>query len=102
VLITTTSYVEGRSVSAYLGVIAGEAAAAGERKGDFVSELFGSGTSTPPNLRQAREAAFANLTAAAEGLEADAVIGTSLHYQALGSDNRVLVVSVSGTAVKLA
>ena len=37
----------------------------------------------------------------AEALGADAVIGVDVDYEVLGSDNGMLMVSVSGTAVTL-
>ena len=50
-------------------------------------------------LRNAREVAMAEMTAAAKDLGANAVVGVDLDYEVLGQSNGMLMVSVSGTAV---
>ena len=41
------------------------------------------------------------LKAAAKEVGADAVVGIDLDYEVLGSNNGMMMVSISGTAVKL-
>lgn len=41
------------------------------------------------------------MTAAAQELGADAILGVDLDYEVLGEKNGMLMVSVNGTAVKL-
>ncbi len=53
-------------------------------------------------LREAREAAYADLTDAARALGADAIVGVDLDYEVLGKENGMLMVSINGTAVRLA
>lgn len=53
-------------------------------------------------LRRARETALAEMAEAARRLGADAVVGVDLDYEVLGSGNSMLMVTASGTAVKLA
>ena len=49
----------------------------------------------------AREQALKELEQRANAMGADAVIGIDVDYEVLGSDNGMLMVTVSGTAVKL-
>ena len=104
-ILSTTTAIEGRPVRDYLGVVAGEVIVganifkdlfAGVR--DIVGGRSGAYEST---LRDARAAAFAEVEAEARGLGADAVIGIDIDYEVLGQGGSMLMVSVSGTAVRL-
>ena len=53
------------------------------------------------NCLQAREEALAEMGERAAYLGADAVIGSKMDYEVLGSDNGMLMVTCSGTAVRL-
>ena len=53
------------------------------------------------SLRRARETALAEMEAEARERGADAVLGVDLDYEVLGETNGMLMVSASGTAVKL-
>ena len=52
-------------------------------------------------LRRARTMALEEMAEKAEDLGADAVVGVDLDYETLGVENGMLMVSASGTAVKL-
>jgi len=52
-------------------------------------------------LERARKLALEELEDAAQQVGADAVVGIDLDYEVLGSNNGMLMVSASGTAVKL-
>jgi uncharacterized protein YbjQ (UPF0145 family) len=65
---------------------------------DFVGGRSGAYEST---LRQAREQAFEELRDEARRLGADAVVGVDIDYEVVGDSGSMLMVSVSGTAVKL-
>jgi uncharacterized protein YbjQ (UPF0145 family) len=104
-LMTTTSTVEGRPAKEYLGVVTGEVIVganifkdlfAGIR--DIVGGRSGSYEST---LRDARQQALAELGEEARKLGADGVIGIDLDYEVLGQGGSMLMVTASGTAVKL-
>ncbi len=47
----------------------------------------------------AREEALAEMAERAKALGADAIIGVKMDYEVLGSDNGMLMVTCSGTAV---
>lgn len=104
-LVSTTSVIEGRPVADYLGVVTGEVIVganifkdlfAGIR--DIVGGRSGSYEST---LRDARATALEELKMEAKALGADAVIGVDLDYETLGQGGTMLMVTASGTAVKL-
>jgi len=104
-LVSTTSVIEGRPVKDYLGVVTGEVIVganifkdlfAGIR--DIVGGRSGSYEST---LRDARATALEELQNEARALGADAVIGVDLDYETLGQGGTMLMVTASGTAVKL-
>jgi uncharacterized protein YbjQ (UPF0145 family) len=104
-IISTTTAIEGKPVKDYLGVVTGEVIVganifkdlfAGIR--DIVGGRSGSYEST---LRDARVTALHELEEEARALGADAVIGVDLDYEVLGQGGSMLMVSASGTAVKL-
>ena len=106
VIVTTTHAIEGRKISAYLGVIAGEAIMGVNIFKDFFANIRdivgGRSGAYEQELQKARDAAFADLTARADELGADAVVGVDIDYEVIGgSSGSMLMVSVSGTAVKL-
>ena len=51
-------------------------------------------------LKKARRIAFEELETAADKLGANAVVGVDLDYEVLGKENGMLMVTVSGTAVR--
>ncbi len=104
-ILSTTAIIEGRPVRDYLGIVTGEVIVganifsdlfAGVR--DIVGGRSGAYEST---LGDARAQAFAEVEAEARDLGADAVIGIDIDYEVLGKTGSMLMVSVSGTAVRL-
>jgi uncharacterized protein YbjQ (UPF0145 family) len=103
-IVTTTPGLEGRSVSGYLGVVVAQGVlgvnvfkdvAAGMRN------IFGGRSQSYENeLASGVSDSLAELERQAEQLGADAVIGVDIDYESVGS--QMLMVSASGTAVKLA
>jgi uncharacterized protein YbjQ (UPF0145 family) len=104
-ILTTTETVEGRRVTAYLGLVTGEAILGVNIFRDLFSGIRdiigGRAGGYQKALRDAREAALADMTDAAEALGADAIVAIDLDYEVLGEKNGMLMVSVNGTAVKL-
>jgi len=102
-LMTTTSVVEGRPVSKYLGVVTGEAIIGANVFRDMfaaVRDVVGGRSATyERGLAEARDVAMAEMQAKAEQLGASAVVGIDLDYEVLGQNNGMLMVAVSGTAV---
>lgn len=104
-IVSTTPTLDGRQIRDYLGIVTGEVIVganifkdlfAGVR--DIVGGRAGAYEST---LRDARREAFAELQAEAQRLGADAVVGIDIDYEVVGQGGSMLMVSVSGTAVRL-
>lgn len=102
-LMTTTSILEGKPVSRYLGVVTGEAIIGANVFRDLlagVRDIVGGRSATyERGLAEARDVAMKEMEAKANQLGANAVIGIDLDYEVLGQNNGMLMVSVSGTAV---
>ncbi|WP_075181217.1 heavy metal-binding domain-containing protein [Pantoea sp. 1.19] len=103
--LSTTPTLEGHTITAYCGVVTGEAILGANIFRDFfagIRDIVGGRSGAyEKELRRAREVAFAELTAQAAALGADAVVGIDIDYETVGKDSTMLMVSVSGTAVKL-
>jgi len=105
-IVTTTDSVEGKRIVEHLGVVAGEAILGVNMFRDLFSgirDIVGGRAGGYQNaLRDAREAAFADLIASAQDRGANAVVGVDIDYEVLGKENGMLMVSINGTAVRLA
>jgi uncharacterized protein YbjQ (UPF0145 family) len=101
----TTSTIQGREVEAYLGVVFGDAVLGVNVFKDIMGALRdvvgGRSGTYERELGAARDTAMAALTEQARALGADAILGIDLDYEVLGSGNGMLMVSASGTAVRL-
>lgn len=102
-LLSTTTVIEGRTVSRYLGVVTGEAIIGANVFRDMfaaVRDIVGGRSATyEKGLAEAREVAMAEMQKRAQELGATAVIGIDIDYEVLGQNNGMLMVAVSGTAV---
>ncbi len=102
-LLSTTSVVDGRPVSRYLGVVTGEAIIGANIFRDMfaaVRDVVGGRSGTYEKaLNEAREVAMGEMQKRAEALGANGVIGIDVDYEVLGQNNGMLMVAVSGTAV---
>ena len=104
-IVTTTPSVGGRRITEYKGVVFGEVIAGVNFVKDFVAGLsncFGGRSGTyEEELINARQQALAEMEQRAAQLGADAVVGVDIDYEVLGADNGMLMVTASGTAVRL-
>ena len=104
-IITTTGSVEGRTITAYGGIVFGEVITGVNFMRDMAASLrniFGGRSQAyEEELMQAREQAIEEMAQRAEQMGADAVVGVKMDYEVLGTDNGMLMVTVSGTAVRL-
>ncbi|MCP5299641.1 MAG: heavy metal-binding domain-containing protein [Chromatiaceae bacterium] len=102
-IMTTTPSIEGSPISAYLGVVAGEAILGANLFRDLfagIRDIVGGRSGAyEKELRKAREIAFKELADAADTLGANAIVGIDLDYEVVGEKGGMLMVSVSGTAV---
>ena len=102
-IVTTTSYIEGKKVEEYKGIVFGEVITGVNVLKDFAAGLrnfFGGRSQSYENeLTAAREEALHEMEERAAQKGANAVIGVDIDYEVLGADNGMLMVTASGTAV---
>jgi uncharacterized protein YbjQ (UPF0145 family) len=104
-ILTTTPTVEGRAIVEYKGVVFGEVISGvnfiRDLKASIRNFIGGRSGSYEEELIKARTQALDEMTERAIRLGADAVVGIDLDYEVLGQDNGMLMVTASGTAVRL-
>ena len=104
-IITTTPSIDGKRIVEYLGVVTGEAILGANIFRDMfaaVRDIVGGRSAAyERELGKAREIALAELEDWAEELDANAVVGVSIDYESFGQTNGMMMVSATGTAVKL-
>lgn len=104
-IITTTNSVEGRPVTAYRGIVMGEAIIGANLFKDLfaaVRDVVGGRAGAYEDaLRSARQEALREMANKAQELGADAVIGVDIDYEVLGKAGSMLMVTSAGTAVQL-
>ncbi len=102
-IVTTTPQIEGRRITRYFGVVAGEAILGANLFKDMfagIRDLVGGRSATyERELQRARDIAMKELQQRAQEMGANAVVGVDLDYEVLGQSNGMLMVSASGTAV---
>ncbi len=95
----------GIDASQYLGVVNGEAIIGANIFRDMFSSVRdivgGRAGGYERALAGARNAALEDMIAAAKELGATGVIGIDFDYEVLGETNGMMMVAVSGTAVKM-
>jgi uncharacterized protein YbjQ (UPF0145 family) len=104
-LITTTHQVEGATISQYFGVVTGETIIGANIVRDFFAGIRdivgGRSNSYEQVLREAKDTALREMQMMAASMGANAVVGVDLDYETIGSGGSMLMVTASGTAVKL-
>ena len=102
-IITTTNSIEGHSIREYRGIAFGEVITGIDMFRDLgasLTNIFGGRSAGyEDELQNAREEALRELERRAADLGANAVVGVDIDYEVLGSNNGMLMVSASGTAV---
>ena len=102
-LITTTPGIEGRPVTEYLGIVTAQGVLGVNAFKDVsagVRNIFGGRAKSYENeLASGVSDALDEMEKQAAKLGADAVVGVDVDYESVG--NNMLMVSASGTAVKL-
>ena len=97
---------DGARVAQYLGLVNGEAIIGANIFRDLFSSVRdvvgGRAGGYERALSGARDAALNDMKTAAKELGADGIIGIDFDYEVLGETNGMMMVAVSGTAVKMA
>ena len=104
-IVTTSGNVEGRRIVEYKGIVFGEVVSGVNFLRDlgasFRNFFGGRSEGYEDELMNAREKALLEMEERAMARGADAIIGVKMDYEVLGADNGMLMVTCSGTAVKL-
>ncbi len=102
-IITTTPNIEGKTITAYKGIVVGEAILGANVIRDVfagITDILGGRSGAyEEELAKARKTALSEMEEQAVALGAGAVVGVDLDYEVI---NNMLMVSASGTAVELA
>ena len=102
-LVTTTSTLQGKQITRYLGIVSGETIIGANVFRDFFAGIRdivgGRSGSYEEVLRQAKDTALKEMQQQAMAMGANAVIGVDLDYETVGSNGSMLMVTASGPAV---
>lgn len=105
-IVTTTTSIEGHSITRYHGIVFGEVITGVNMFRDMFAGLRdivgGRSAGYEKELTEAREEALREMEQRASQLGANAVVGVDIDYEVLGGENSMLMVTASGTAVSLA
>lgn len=101
-IVTTTPTVEGRPISAYHGIVVGEAILGANVFRDLfagITDIIGGRSGAyEEELGRARATALSEMEDRAREMGGNAVVGVDLDYEVI---NNMMMVSASGTAVTL-
>lgn len=104
-LLTTTPSIEGKKIVTYYGIVSGETIIGANAIRDFMAGLrdfFGGRSGTYEEvLRKAKNTALQEMADEAERMGANAVVGIDIDYETVGSSGSMLMVTCSGTAVRM-
>jgi uncharacterized protein YbjQ (UPF0145 family) len=102
---STTPSLEGYEITEYLGVVVGEAILGANVFKDIFASIRdivgGRAGAYEEEMGRARDIAFQEIEAEANHLGANAIVGIDLDYEVIGAKGAMMMVSVSGTAVKI-
>jgi uncharacterized protein YbjQ (UPF0145 family) len=105
VIVTTTPTIEGQPIQEYRGIVTGEVIVGANLFRDLFANIRdivgGRSGSYERILADAREQAIQELQAEAASRGGNAVVGIDLDYEVIGDTGSMLMVSASGTAVKV-
>ena len=104
-IITTTPSIEGKEIYEYKGIVYGEVITGVNFIKDLgagLRDIFGGRSAGyEEELIHARTEAIEEMKDRAEAMGADAVVGCKMDYEVLGQSGSMLMVTISGTAVKI-
>lgn len=104
-IVTTTPIIEGHPVQQYLGIVTGEVIVGANIFRDLfasITDIVGGRSGKYEEvLQRGRQEALAEMEGACARLGGNAVIGVDLDYEVVGKSGSMLMVSCSGTAVRI-
>lgn len=102
-IVTTTPTIEGHTIKEYKGLVSGEVIFGMNFLKDIGASLrdfFGGRTQSYENaMLEGRETAEKEMQQRAREMGANAIVGVSFGYEAMGQSNGMIMISISGTAV---
>ena len=103
-IISTTPTIEGKPIREYLGIVTGEVIVGANIFKDLfagIRDIVGGRSGAYEGaLRDARREAFREIAEEARQLGAEAVVAVDIDYEVVGQNGSMLMVSISGTAVR--
>lgn len=105
VIVSTTPTLEGRPIQEYMGIVTGEVIVGANLFRDLfagIRDIVGGRSGSYERiLADARRQAIEELQAEAAAMGGNAVVGIDLDYEVIGPNGSMLMVSASGTAVRV-
>jgi len=105
ITVSTTPTLEGRPIQEYCGIVTGEVIVGANLFRDLfagIRDIVGGRSGSYERiLADARKQAIEELQAEAAALGGNAVVGIDLDYEVIGPNGSMLMVSASGTAVRV-
>jgi uncharacterized protein YbjQ (UPF0145 family) len=106
VIVTTSPTIESHPISAYLGIVTGDAILGANVFKDLFAGIRdivgGRSAAYEAELKRAKDIALQEIQEQAAALGANAIIGLDLDYETVGQNGSMLMVTASGTAVTIA
>lgn len=102
---STTPTLQGREITDYLGIVVGEAILGANIFKDIFASIRdivgGRAGAYEQEMGHARDIAFEEMEDEAVAMGANAIVGIDIDYEVIGRKSGMMMVSVSGTAVRL-
>ncbi|GAB6959681.1 heavy metal-binding domain-containing protein [Prevotella aurantiaca JCM 15754] len=104
-ILTTTPNIEGYKILEYKGLVTGETIIGA----NFIKDIFagirdivgGRSKSYEKVLQEGKETSIQEMMQRAQELGANAIVGIDIDYETVGQGGSMLMVAVSGTAVRI-
>lgn len=104
-IISTTNTLQTHDIKQYCGIVTGETIIGANIFKDFfagIRDIVGGRSGSYERvLKEAKDTALKEMKEQALHIGADAVVGVDLDYESVGPSGGMLMVTASGTAVKL-
>ncbi|MFN3910815.1 YbjQ family protein [Hyphomonas sp.] len=102
-ILSTTSSLEGKRITAYKGIVCGEVIIGAHIGKDilasFTNLVGGRSESYESTIRETRNDALGEMVEEAQKLGANAIVAIKFDYGVVGQQGSMMLVAVSGTAV---
>ncbi|MBQ9525957.1 MAG: heavy metal-binding domain-containing protein [Bacteroidaceae bacterium] len=102
-ILSTTPQIEGHTIREYKGVVTGETIIGANIVKDFFAGIRdivgGRAGSYEKVLMEAKDTSMQEMMQRAQAMGANAIVGIDIDYETIGSNNSMLMVATSGTAV---